>query len=194
MTKFYWVRHGPTHAKAAVGWLDLPADLSDTATLSRLDDYLPDDALVVSSDLVRASATADAIAGSRDRLAHRQALREMNYGDWDGLPFKDVAKTHPDLSRAFWEEPGDVAPPNGESWNGLHRRISSEIAELTNLAAGRSIVVVAHFGVILTAIQHAAKLAPKSAFAFKIDNLSVTEIDHIPSSQSWRVNRVNHHV
>ena len=36
MTRLWWVRHGPTHAKAMVGWRDLPADLSDTAALARL--------------------------------------------------------------------------------------------------------------------------------------------------------------
>jgi alpha-ribazole phosphatase len=36
MTRFWLVRHGPTHAKAMVGWSDLPADLSDTAALSRV--------------------------------------------------------------------------------------------------------------------------------------------------------------
>ena len=28
MTRFWLVRHGPTHAKTMVGWTDLPADLS----------------------------------------------------------------------------------------------------------------------------------------------------------------------
>ena len=54
MSRFFWVRHGPTHAKTMVGWSDLPADLSDTARLARLSAHLPDGAPVVSSDLVRA--------------------------------------------------------------------------------------------------------------------------------------------
>ncbi|HIP23805.1 MAG TPA: histidine phosphatase family protein, partial [Rhodobacteraceae bacterium] len=36
MTTSYWfVRHGPTHAKGFCGHTDLPADLSDTAQISR---------------------------------------------------------------------------------------------------------------------------------------------------------------
>ena len=68
MSRFFWVRHGPTHAKSMVGWSDLPADLGDTAQLARLSTHLPAEALVISSDLIRASATADAIAGKRTRL------------------------------------------------------------------------------------------------------------------------------
>ncbi len=36
MTRFWLVRHGPTHAKAMIGWTDLVADLSDVETLARL--------------------------------------------------------------------------------------------------------------------------------------------------------------
>lgn len=70
MTTWWWVRHGPTHAKGMVGWRDLPADLSDQAALARLSTYLPQQALVVSSDLIRSVATADAIQGARQRLDH----------------------------------------------------------------------------------------------------------------------------
>ena len=59
--------------KAFVGWRDVPADLSDGAALARLDAALPRPALLVSSDLVRASATADMLAAGRDRLAHAPA-------------------------------------------------------------------------------------------------------------------------
>ncbi|MEN8741466.1 MAG: histidine phosphatase family protein, partial [Phaeobacter gallaeciensis] len=65
MTRLFLVRHGPTHAKSMVGWSDLPADLSDSAALHRLSAALPEDALVVSSDLSRAADTASAIQGDR---------------------------------------------------------------------------------------------------------------------------------
>ncbi len=191
MTSFFWVRHGPTHAKGAVGWRDIPADLSDQEALARLEAYLPDEALVVSSDLVRASATADAIAGRRERLAHRQGLREMNYGAWDGRNFSDIALSEPELSRAFWSEPGDVAPPGGESWNMLEARIRAEIDAILALSDGVPVICTAHFGVILCALQIASDMAAKSVFSFKVDNLSVTQLDYLPEPQAWRVMGVN---
>jgi len=83
MSRFFWVRHGPTHARSMVGWSDIPADLSDTARLARLASHLPEGALVVSSDLIRARATADAIAGPRLRLGDERDLREIHFGDWE---------------------------------------------------------------------------------------------------------------
>ena len=40
-TNWWWVRHGPTHAKVFTGWRDVPADLSDVARIKRLKNFLP---------------------------------------------------------------------------------------------------------------------------------------------------------
>ena len=131
MTTWHWVRHGPTHEKNFVGWRDVPADLSDTARIARLSAFLPEKALVVSSDLIRSITTADALEmpGHR-RLPHRHDLRELHFGDWDGKHFSEVSDMHPDLSRAYWETPGDVAPPGGESWNAAAERVRQAVDEL----------------------------------------------------------------
>ena len=188
MTTFWWVRHGPTHQKNFCGWRDVPADLSDTAAIARLAAYLPRDAVVISSDLDRAVRTADAIAGDRTRLPHDPRLREFNFGDWDGQHFSQIAEAHPDLSRAYWERPGDVAPPNGESWNTAAARINAGADALAEAHGGGDIIVVAHFGAILTQVQRALGITAYQALAHKIDPLSVTRIapgtaepiNHIP--------------
>lgn len=190
MSSWYWVRHGPTHAKAMVGWSDLPADLSDTAALGRLSAALPDEALVVSSDLIRARDTATAIEGGRMRLAHRQGLREMNYGDWEGRGFAEIAQTDPERARKFWETPGRTGPPNGESWIAFSQRIFREIDALGTEHPDQPLVVVAHFGVILAALQLASGMAARNVFSFRIDNLSVTRIDRLEGGK-WRVTGVN---
>lgn len=169
MTRLWLVRHGPTHAKRMVGWTDLPADLSDTAALARLSAALPD-APVVSSDLVRAKATADAIQGHRPRLPHDPRLRELHYGDWEDQPFEAI--DNPAL-RQYFDDPGDHRAPNGESWNDAARRVRQAIDEL---ATGPDLIVVAHMGVILTLWAAARRVTPYRALAQRIDNLSLTGI------------------
>ncbi|MDB2407756.1 histidine phosphatase family protein [Jannaschia sp.] len=170
MTRLWLIRHGPTHAKRMIGWTDLPADLSDTAALTRLQAALPD-APIVSSDLIRAVATADALQGTRDRLPHAQPMREFHYGDWEDRPFDAIEE--PAL-RAYFETPGAIRAPNGESWNDVAARVH---AALTDLARGPDLIVVAHMGVILTLWARARGLAPYAALAQKIVNLSLTRID-----------------
>ncbi len=193
MSRLFLVRHGPTHAKSMVGWSDIPADLSDVAALQRLSAYLPPEALVVSSDLSRAVTTADAIMGARQRLPHVPGLREMHFGDWELRRFDEIEAEDPAHIRAFWESPGDIAPPNGESWNQVSRRVDDAVDELRMRHTGRDLVIVAHFGAILTQVARADGLSGSEAFGHHIDNLSVTVIETVVGGQSgWRAGVINH--
>ncbi len=177
MTVWHWVRHGPTHQKSFVGWRDVPADLSDRDQIERLRAHLPTTALVISSDLIRATATADVVQSDRHtRLPHHPDLREFDFGDWDGRHFSDVAASDPSLSRAYWETPGDVCAPNGESWNMSAARVNRVVDALNAAHPDTHIIAVAHFGVILTQVQRALGVDPYKALSHKIDNLSVTRI------------------
>ena len=187
MTRLWLVRHGPTHAKAMIGWTDLPADLSGTAKIDRLRAYLPD-APIVSSDLIRAVQTADVLVG-RSRLPHDPRLREINFGDWDGKSFAEAEVSDPLLLRSYWETPGDVAPPQGESWNAVRSRADAAFNDY--LALGhQDLVVVAHFGVILTQVQRALKISAYDTFAYQIENLSVTQLS--VKDDEWFAGGINH--
>lgn len=184
------MRHGPTHEKAFVGWRDVPADLSDTAQIERVRLHLPHDAVIVSSDLCRASDTADAISKGQNRLPDAPLLREFNFGDWDGMGFDAVAARDPEISRAFWENPGAPSPPNGESWDMLCDRVSGFVDGLSKQAGIENVIAVAHIGVIMTQIGRSNGFTPKSAIGHKIDNLSVTAL-HLDGAE-WRAGRINH--
>lgn len=189
MTRLFWVRHGPTHAKSMVGWSDLPADLSDKAALMRLHDHLPAEAPVISSDLIRARATADAIAGARRRLPHDRDLREIHFGAWELCGFDTISDQ--DHLRAFWEKPGDICPPGGESWHDISARVDRAVTRLTQANDGGDLIVVAHMGAILTQVQKALRLSAYDTFAHRIDNLSVTEL-HLRDT-GWHAAAINHH-
>lgn len=188
VTRLWWVRHGPTHARTMIGWTDRPADLSDHAALARLAAFLPADAPVISSDLVRAVATADAVQGARPRLPHDPDLRELHFGAWEDRSFAEIDAETPDLIRAFWERPGAVRAPGGEGWHDLSARVTRAADRL--LARGGDVIVVAHFGAILTQVERATGQTTTAVFAQPIDNLSVTRLDR--DGGRWRVGPVNH--
>ena len=190
MTTWHWIRHGPTHEKNFVGWRDVPADLSDTAHIARLNAHLPDRAFVVASDLIRASATADVLTPGRTRLPDDPGLREFDFGEWDGKHFTEVAETHPDLSRAYWETPGDIAAPGGESWNQSATRVARVVDAINAQYNGQHIIAVAHFGVILTQVQRAMGVDAAQVLAHKIDTLSVTDMRF--DGHTWQLGQINH--
>ncbi|HSF64987.1 MAG TPA: histidine phosphatase family protein [Paracoccaceae bacterium] len=189
MRRLLLVRHGPTHAKGMTGWTDLPADLSDTAALSRLAAALPPAAAVVSSDLIRAIATADAIQGHRPRLPHDPRLREIHFGAWESRLPGDIAQEHPDLSRAFWDGAPGARPPGGESFDDLAARIGPATDAALSAHPG-DLVIVAHFGVVLAALARAAGWTTVQSLAHRIEPLSLSEIEI--TATGWSVTRINH--
>jgi broad specificity phosphatase PhoE len=189
VARIWWVRHGPTHERAFTGWRDVPADLSDTATIARLDAHLPRAALLVSSDLARASTTADRLGEGRRRIPDARGLREFDFGAWDGMIFDAVARRDPELSRAFWERPGSVTAPGGECWNDVAARVAGVIGALSRAHDGADLVAVAHLGVIMTHLHTAGGLSPTEAMGHRIDPLSVTRLDR--EGDGWRIVTVN---
>lgn len=189
MTTLHWVRHGPTHVKTMIGWTDKPADLSDQAAIARLSAALPEAAPLISSDLTRAVTTADALASAhRPRLAHAPQLRELHFGAWEDRSFAEVDAEAPDAIKAFWTSPGDVAAPGGESWNALSARVSAMADALAQ--RGGDVIVVAHFGAILTQVQRARRQSAQQAFAQKIEPLSLTRLQW--DGAAWQEVLVNH--
>ncbi len=117
-------------------------------------------------------ATADALSAGRPRLPHEPALREIHFGAWEMRGFAEIEAEDPALIRAFWETPGEVRAPGGESWNDLAGRVWGALDGLQGRAA--DVIVVCHFGPIVAALQRAEGLSPEAAFGHRIDNLSVT--------------------
>lgn len=188
MSRVFLVRHGPTNLKTMVGWSDVPADLSDTAALARLDRFLPH-LPVVSSDLMRAVDTASAIQGTRPRLEHEEGLREINFGDWELRSGKELYEEEPEATRRFWDNPEHNRPPGGESWSELEGRVTPTVDRLLQIHPD-GLIVVAHFGVVLTQLRRGLGLTIPEVLSHKIDNLSVTEIRH--NGTEWEAGVINH--
>ncbi|MFC7703855.1 histidine phosphatase family protein [Plastorhodobacter daqingensis] len=189
-TRWHWIRHGPTHASAMIGWTDPPADLSDRGALERLAAALPARAVILSSHLRRAFVTADRLQGDRQRLPHFPTLHEIHFGAWEDQAHAEVGASYPQLLRAFREAPGTIAAPGGESWRDPQNRVNAAVDAVSLEHAGRDIIAVAHVGVILTQIERALGLTTPEAFAQRIEPLSLTRI--IRSPKGWRAGPINH--
>ena len=208
-TRWWWVRHAPVvNARQELyGHKDLDCHLSDEDTLALLADWLPHDAVWVTSHLKRAIATANAV---RDRMASQKsafldpiiepAFAEQHFGDWEGMSFEELRDSLGDSFKAFWKAPATVAAPSGESFVDVIKRVGEGVARITTAHAGRDIISVAHSGSIRAALAHALRLEPDSALTFRIDNLSLTVIEHVQpisaepergARTTWRVASVN---
>ncbi len=199
-TRWWWIRHAPVTVNEGriYGQRDLPADLTQGGeVVAALAERLPANAALVTSDLRRATETADALAaaGASWRQTGRDpALREQSFGDWQGLSGEEFSKIRDTLPHGGWLAPAFERAPNGESFADVVARVVPSIIRHTAAFSGGDIVAVSHGGTIRAALAFALGLDPDSALAFSLENLSLTRLDHIDTGGDggvWRVVRVN---
>ena len=189
MSDLFLIRHGPTHLKSMVGWSDVQVDLSDTAKLARLHAQLPKDGYVVSSDLRRAIETADALHLPQTRLPHDTELRELNFGDWELKTFREIDRIDHDRVFSFYDNPGETKAPKGESWNGFCARVNTAVDRLMTSYPNYPLVIICHFGVVMSQLQRAEGKGAKHTLRHQIDNLSLT---HLSNEQGiWSIHKIN---
>ena len=99
--------------------------------------------LVLSGPSRRARETAAWIAAPRRILPE---LDEIDFGDWAGLTFAEIARiAAPEVLRCWAETPGKMVFPGGESVAAFHRRVDAAFARVAAWEAPR-IAVVTHGG------------------------------------------------
>jgi probable phosphoglycerate mutase len=85
---------------------------------------------VVASPMMRTRQTAQIIADEFGlALSENENLREIGFGDWDGLSHEAAEALDPDLWQA-WRGSLDVSPPNGESLEVFDARLQKARREI----------------------------------------------------------------
>ena len=206
-TKWWWVRHAPVvDADPMVrisGQLDVDANVTCAnceGTFKRLAQTLPQDGVWITSNLIRTKQTVDAIFSAGMKLKKTKSeidLAEQDFGRWAGMTWAELGTLESGEGPGFWAAPATTAPPGGESFLDLMKRVAPAIERLSEQYRGRDIICVAHAGTIRAALAHALGLEPEKALSFNVENLSLTRIDHIESGLKlkrgghWRVVGVN---
>lgn len=106
--------------------------------------HIPPVTAVVASPMNRTRQTAEIIAAPLGiAVALNENLREIGFGDWDGLTNEQVAEETPE-ALAAWQGSYTVAPPNGESLEDFDQRINRGRQQIVKEFSGKTVVVVAH--------------------------------------------------
>lgn len=106
--------------------------------------HIPAVSAVVASPMNRTRETAQIIAtplGLEVQL--NENLREIGFGDWDGLTNEEVAAATPD-ALASWQGSYTVSPPNGESLEVFDVRVNRARQQIVKEFSGKTVVAVAH--------------------------------------------------
>ena len=151
MSTIYLVRHGATEwntHKRAQGQADIP--LTDKGRLQALDVAKQlcnfEIKAVYSSDLQRAVHTAQPVANVLGlEVITDPAFREIDQGEWTGLPVDEIARKWPELwgsARHYNARPGGEAPQE------VRKRALEGLKRALEAHPQGEIVVVSHGGTI----------------------------------------------
>jgi probable phosphoglycerate mutase len=167
-TRLILLRHGVTEfsvARRFAGRSDL--ELTDTgleqarraagriAELGRVD-------VLISSPLRRTRQTAQQLADRLDLpVLVEDGFVETDFGDWDGFTFAEVSQKWPVELQRWLDDPA-AAPPSGESFETVTRRVRRARDRVLAQHRGKTVVVVSHVSPIKTLVRLALD-APASA-------------------------------
>ena len=154
------VRHGRTawNAKRRFqGQSDIPLDDEGLAQAQALAAHLRGEHFdfALTSDLIRARTTAEAICRGRDlTLEVSPALREMQFGAWEGLTWEQIVLRWPELEVAYEKSPRHYTPEGGESWAALCARVAEVLRSVTaRMQPDDRALIVSHAGVMHAIVQ-----------------------------------------
>src|SRR3984893_11676801 len=153
------MRHAETEDNVHMrlsGWTDTDLSVRGESQIGLLADHFNRahghiDALY-SSPLIRARRTAEAIGALTGHTpVLLDDLREMNFGELDGLPFEKLREAYSHLLDADENSAiEDFMWPSGESRSGFTQRSLRVVNDIARRNPGRLVGVVTHGGLIAT--------------------------------------------
>ena len=142
---------------------------------------------IVASDLVRASATAVALAAltGLDVVLDKR-LREIHAGRWEGRSRAEIEAAGWGEEQAAWRRGDDVPAGGGERRGEVGRRGAEAVRAYAEALDGGSLVVVAHGGLLRGTILTLLGLPPAQwALLGGLGNACWAEL--APGEPRWRL-------
>jgi ribonuclease H / adenosylcobalamin/alpha-ribazole phosphatase len=110
-------------------------------------------------------------------------LIETDFGDWEGLTFAEAAERDPELHRRWLRDTG-VAPPRGESFDGVNERVGRALDRIIAGHAGTTVLVVSHVTPIKTLLRMALDAGKGILYRLHLDLASLSIAEFYPDGAS----------
>ena len=186
MPKLLLVRHGDTELNSAERyWGNTDVSLSDAGfrQAERLRDRLAAERIdaIYSSDMSRASTTAEVIASSHELdVIICAELREINFGELEGLTFNEISQLHPEVTELWRQRSYKLKFPGGESVDEFNSRVSQFVSRLKNHAPQDTVLIVAHSGSLRSLICYLLSIDSERRWQLRLDLASLSILETYP--------------
>jgi alpha-ribazole phosphatase len=176
------VRHAASRgAGTFIGQMDEPLSTQGKRQLTELARKLSGFRFhaIFTSDLRRAIESARPAAQSQKlHLQIRPGLREMHFGQWQGLSWEQIRRREPRVADRWLKHFLSQPIPGAESFRQFKRRIQQELEAIVDANSGRCILVVTHAGVIRVTLAGALGMKDESMFRLAQDFCALNVIQH----------------
>lgn len=134
--------------------------------------------VIFSSNLNRTMQTAEIINRYLCLpFLERNEIREINMGNWEGVPFEKLAEEKDAYYLAWREHKKDLPYPNGESGADVLHRIMPFLGEIHQQGL-ENILLVTHGGIVRVLVSACIGLEMQKRFRLRVDNCSLALIEY----------------
>lgn len=182
MARLILARHGQTAYSEQAryqGQTDLPLSDRGREQAARLAKRLAQQEIhaVCASDLRRARETAMLVAAPHGLPVHADPrLREMSFGEWEGLTYEEIETRYPQALAAWEADPLNEAPPGGETLAQVVTRVQAVLDEFVHTGTEQVVLLVSHGGPLRVLLCLALGVPPQAHWRFGLDAASISQL------------------
>jgi len=184
MTRILLVRHGDTeynNNNRFMGDSDIELSPNGRKQIELLRNYISKEDInyVFTSNLIRTISSGRILIGNRTiDLVPCPELREIKYGDCEGMTFEEITSEYPEVARQCKTFTPKLSFPEGEDFISFAGRVVVFKERINNLKAVDTVLVVSHMGPIKVLICSWLGIELRHWWQFRVDtaSLSIMEI------------------
>ncbi len=188
MTRVWLIRHGETEEKSrnrCYGSLNIKLSDAGRKQIAGVAEYLKTEpiAAIYSSPRSRAVESAELLARAVEVIPD---LAEINFGDFEGLTYDEIALRYPNVYQEWMNTPTRVQFPNGESFTQMRDRVVNAFQALLAAHQEQTIAIVSHGGVNRIIIAWALQMPDAAIFRLAQPYAAVSLLEFVEGIPSVR--------
>ena len=144
-------------------------------------------AAIYSSPRRRAVESASLRASGAPAITIDERLREIDFGEFEGLTYRDISIRYPQAYAEWMTRPTEVQFPGGECFGEMTMRVREALERIRRRHEGETVAIVSHGGVNRIALAAALEIDARHIFRLAQSYACANVIDYVLDEPLVRV-------